>query len=71
MFLVQSVIREKIIAPGEYVNGTKYNTVPAMLRGIFSKTACYLTPQDLIKEMGVKALTGKSKEVNVQVMKIG
>ena len=74
MFLVQSVIREKNIAPGEwlfnkigeiqkYVNGTKYDIVPAMLRGIFSKTACYLTPQDLVKEMGVEALTGKSKEV--------
>ena len=74
MFLVQSVIREKNIAPGEwlfnkigeiqkYVNGTKYDIVPAMLRGIFSKTACYLTPQDLVKEMGMEALTGKSKEV--------
>ena len=74
MFNVQSVIREKNIAPGEwlfskigeiqkYVNGTKYNIVPAMLRGIFSKTACYLTPQDLAKEMGVEALTGKSEEV--------
>ena len=74
MFMVQSVIREKNIAPGEwlfskigeiqkYVNGTKYDIVPAMLRGIFSKTACYLTPQDLAKEMGVEALTGKSEEV--------
>ena len=74
MFMVQSVIREKKIAPGEwlfskigeiqkYVNGTKYNIVPAMLRGIFSKTACYLTPQDLAKEMEVEALTGKSEEV--------
>ena len=74
MFLVQSVIREKNIAPGEwlfnkigeiqkYVNGTKYDIVPAMLRGIFSKTACYLTPQDLVKEMGVEALSGKSEEV--------
>ena len=74
MFLVQSVIREKNIAPGEwlfnkigeiqkYVNSTKYDIVPAMLRRIFSKTACYLTPQDLVKEMGVEALTGKSEEV--------
>ena len=74
MFMVQSVIREKNIAPGEwlfnktgeiqkYVNSTKYDIVPAMLRGIFSKTACYLTPQDLAKEMGVEALTGKSEEV--------
>ena len=74
MFMVQSVIREKNIVPGEwlfskigekekYVNGTKYNIVPAMLRGIFSKTACYLTPQDLAKEMGVEALTGKREEV--------
>ena len=74
MFMVQLVIREKNIAPGEwlfnkigeiqkYVNGTKYNIVPAMLRGIFSKTACYLTPQDLAKEMGVEALTEKSEEV--------
>ena len=74
MFMVESVIREKNIAPGEwlfnkigeiqkYVNGTKYDIVPAMLRGIFSKTACYLTPQDLAKEMGVEALTGKSEEV--------
>ena len=73
-FLLQSVIREKNIAPGEwlfnkigeiqkYVNGTKYDIVPAILRGIFSKTACYLTPQDLAKEMGVEALTGKSEEV--------
>ena len=57
MFMVQSVMREKNIAPGEwlfskigeiqkYVYGTKYDIVPAMLRGIFSKTACYLTPQD-------------------------
>ena len=74
MFIVQSVIREKNIAPGEwlfnkigeiqkYVNGTKYDIVPAMFWGIFSKTACYLTPQDLAKEMGVEALTGKSEEV--------
>ena len=74
MFLLQSVIREKNIAPGEwlfnkigeiqkYVNSTKYDIVPAMLRGIFSKTACYLTPQDLAKEMGVEVLTGKSEEV--------
>ena len=72
--MVQSVIREKNIAPGEwlfskigeiqkYVHGTKYDIVPAMLRGIFSKTACYLTPQDLAKGMGVEALTGKSEEV--------
>ena len=73
MFMVQSVIREKNIAPGEwlfskigkiqkYVNGTEYDIVPAMLRGIFSKTACYLIPQDLAKEMGVEALTGKCEE---------
>ena len=99
MYLVQSFIREKNIAPGEwlfnkigeihvdtimqpettlkvsnvkktlqflkYVNGTKYDIVRlAMLSRIFSKTASYLTPQDLVKEMGVEALTGKSKEVN-------
>ena len=39
-------------------------------RGIFSKTACYLTPQDLVKEMGVEALTGKSQEVKCVEMKI-
>ena len=72
--MVQSVMREKNIAPGEwlfskideiqkYVNGTKYDIVPAMLRGIFSKTACFLTPQDLAKEIGVEALTGKGEEV--------
>ena len=82
MFLVQSVIRENNIAPREwlfnkigeiqkYVNGTRYDIVPAMLKGIFSKTACYLTPQDLSKEMGVEALTGKSEEVVCAVMKTG
>ena len=40
-----------------YVNGTKYEIVPTMLKGIFSKTACYLTPEDLAKEMGVEAFT--------------
>ena len=74
MFLVQSVVREKNITPSEwlfnkigeiqmYVNGTKYKIVPTMLKGIFSRTACYLTPQDLAKEMQVEAFTGKSEEV--------
>ena len=41
----------KLVKYKSMVNGTKYDIVPAMLRGIFSKTACYLTPQDLAKEM--------------------
>ena len=71
MFLVQSVVREKNIVPDEwlfnkireiqmYVNGMKYEIVPAMLKVIFSKTACYLTPQDIAKDMRVEEFTGKS-----------
>ena len=33
-----------------------------MLKGIFSKTACYLTPQDIAKEMQIEGFTGKSEE---------
>ena len=33
-----------------------------MLKEIFSKTACYLTPQDIAKEMWVEGFTGKSEE---------
>ena len=40
----------------------KYEIVPAMLKAIFSKTACYLTPQDIAKEMRVEEFTGKSQE---------
>ena len=46
----------------KYVNIMKYEIVPAMLKAIFSKTACYLIPQDIAKEMRVEEFTGKSEE---------
>ena len=45
-----------------YVNGTRYEIVPVMLKVIFSKTTCYLTPQDIAKEIRVEEFTGKSEE---------
>ena len=63
MFLVQAGLRNVKKDPGEwlyakinnmkqYLSGTDYDMVPTMLNGIFQKTACYWTPQDLRKELG-------------------
>ena len=61
MFLIQAGLRNAKEDPGEwlyakknnmkqYLSGTDYDMVPTMLNGIFQKTACYWTPQDLRKE---------------------
>ena len=60
MFLVQSAVKEKNLAAGEwlynkiadmkkYVSGTDYKMVPHMLNGIFHQTAVYYTPQDMLQ----------------------
>ena len=60
MFLVQSAVKEKKLAVGEwlynkiadmkkYVSGTDYEMVPHMLNGIFHHTAAYYTPQDMLQ----------------------
>ena len=60
MFLVQSAVKEKNLAAGEwlynkianmkkYVSGTDYKMVPHMLNGIFHHTATYYTPQDMLQ----------------------
>ena len=63
MFLIQAGLRNAKEDPGEwiyakinnmkqYLSGADYDMVPTMLNGIFQKTACYWTPQDLRKELG-------------------
>ena len=60
MFLVQSAVKEKNLAAGEWlynkiadmknnVSGTDYKMVPHMLNGIFHHTAAYYTPQDMLQ----------------------
>ena len=60
MFLVQSAVKEKNLAVGEWlynkianmkknVSGTDYKMVPHMLNGIFHHTATYYTPQDILQ----------------------
>ena len=60
MFLVQSAVKEKNLAAGEwlynkitdmkkYVSGTDYKMVPHMFNGIFHHTATYYTPQDMLQ----------------------
>ena len=60
MFLVQSAVKEKNLAAGEWlynkiadmkknVSGTDYEMVPHMLNGIFHHTAAYYTPQDMLQ----------------------
>ena len=60
MFLVQSAVKVKKMAAGEwlynkianmkkYISGTDYEMVPHMLNGIFHHTATYYTPQDMLQ----------------------
>ena len=63
MFLVQAGMRDKNDCGGEwlyakvnkikkYVVRTDFKMVPAMMNGLFGKTASYLMPQDLKRELG-------------------
>ena len=61
MFLVQSAVKEKNLAAGEWLynkiadmklitkSGTDYEMVPHMLNGIYHDTATYYTPQDMLQ----------------------
>ena len=63
MFLMQVGMRDKNDCGGEwlyakvneikkYIVGTDFKMVPAMINGLFGKTASYLMPQDLKRELG-------------------
>ena len=63
MFLVQAGMRDKNNCGGEwlyakvneikkYIVRTDFEMVPAMINGLFGKTASYLMPQDLKRELG-------------------
>ena len=45
----------------KYILGTDFELVPHMLKGIFVKSACYFTPQDLKREIGDKVLSVTAK----------
>ena len=68
MSLIQGNLRDPKESPGEwlhceineikkYVSGTDFKLVPHMLKGIFVKSACYFTPQDLKREIGDEVLS--------------
>ena len=72
MSLIQGNLRDPKESLGEwlyckinkikkYVLGTDFKLVPHMLKGIFVKSACYFTPQDLKREIGDEVLSETAK----------
>ena len=45
----------------KYIFGTDFKLMPHMLKGIFVKSACYFTPQDLKREIGEEVLSATAK----------
>ena len=72
MSLIQGNLRDPKESLGEwlyckineikkYISGTDFELVPHMLKGIFVKSACYFTPQDLKREIGDEVLSETAK----------
>ena len=79
MSMIQVNMRNAGECPGEwlyceineiknYVSGSGFELVPNMLKGLFVKTASYLTSQDIIKEFG-EGVFEKSVEIMSDVEK--